>query len=657
MKKIYFILFTTVYFISNAAIAVDTSKLSADDPVCSEEVQMAVKYSASLAGNFIPYGIPGFIASGISGRCPSAMDLMSERIDQIDNRLDKVDISLTRLDARMDILQDKMNEAQERLDNLEFDILQVQNYTDSALVKTYIDNYVANLKKFDFYVSSYRTILQHKYSSFRDYSEHSVGEDGKVRGFKKLYNENGNFTKMMKSSAELVKLLYDIMPIRPNGERTILYLEELCRHTDSIPNDIVAQKSYCNRTIDDIMMNVAFRSMEARLILSDYIDTVKAAYDSHNIDDKWLETGTGKDLAFFNNDTTKKLKDSAEAAALITNKYLVEVRQTFVGTDNAKMFPLYDEFPKDKYDMIAQICKDDKGVPGIVEWWKTISAPDKEPYVIVNCPSNKDKTLMAQSKVYYTKITKLNNILGVLVDANATSLSTDNYYENGPSRPAKTYAVYVGGDTVGSNPPLSRIMFNLKSNVPLEINSVNATTFANGKAGAIFNPDRKPDIPDLTFVPTGQYYPINPVFNITHDSSLQGGEFVNFADMSNSKITQRILEPNINADNTVSNTVFKSEVYVPFSNLSELTFIYFSSIIYLSFKDSNNLTHVFGLKYNPASLFAPYSALRMSGSAKLSLVCLDEKDCSIVPELTIKWRDGHTVTLSNSYLGISINVK
>lgn len=653
MRKIFFILMVFTCCESNAENTNNLPRLGSDDPFCSPEVQGVISYTTSVTNNFIPYGLASVIGETAAFICPS----------QVEQRLNK-------LDARIDILEDRVNKLEDRMEEAEFDISKLTNYVNSQMVMEYIKDYIKEAGNFDAYIQSYRIILlKNKYTSFRDFSDHAVDKNGNG-GFKNLYEDStSNFGAMMKSSAALVKQLQDIMPLRPNADRLMEYLNTLCRNVKSDePGDVVELRTFCNRVIYDIVTIVNIRSQEAKLVLLDYIDTVNAAYNSGNIDDEWFNLG-GKDLVHFNNSQIK-LKDATEVAKQITDKYSADIRKIFIGditnttNPNGKMFPLYDGLAN--YELIKKACLASGANPGsrqdaedhtsILEWYPS-GANGSLPYVMTNCPMktalsaadirNGDPYIeYVKSKYYLTESSSINNILGVLVPANATKLNSASV------RLVGLYLLANPQDTIQHE-----FKFTIRSNLPLHKNSTTATNSFNKEMQyvpaylSVVPPDERYKTSQIPVYAWYEHYTDMGKNNPGKDYPAANGPppdssgNVGLVTMS----TQVDLSPYLYYNSSITNVAHKLEQ----DGGTWSVFGLYDEVVYFSFK-RDGITYPFGFRITNRIVRDKHTLLFVDNKLTnlaiedVNLQCLDKNQCSAVDN-KITWKDGTHISMEASH--------
>jgi|GEM_PF-5010232 len=621
MKKIFVLLISIVSFNSISA------SLPASDPACSHEYQSAIGYYSS-AIDIPTLGLSSIIPLIANDMCPD----VSERLDNIDARLSDIDGKLTKLSNSIDSVASG-------LENLGNNLEEFQKEVYSELVERDRLKYEENLEDFDSYVRDYRLLYAPangmNLGSIKNYFMKAHDAVGNKLGFTKVYDQNDKISDKISNTAKFIDLLRHMVVIPKRNESPVLmrYLDRLCGNAENIQGDIVRQRQGCNSIVAGILYDIDIRAMEAQVILLDEIDTVNLAIENGNINPKWLETEKGKTLGLFNNQVP--WLEAPKEAIAVTNKYRDDVTKLFVGNTPASgLFPEYKGFPQDKYDMIKRVCSDPKtNLPRIIRWYTHFPA-SKEPFVITECLGNvNDPTSVVRSKVYYNRATRLDNILGVLVNHDArrlTQASRDSFKL--PISP-NCYNCFVAYPGVRDASGLYNVKFMLNSNVPLEINSVIATTKGNGEKGAT-----QINQPDMSFVQAGKYDGIRPAY--TFKSKIDGQlKLINLADANASyydNTVSKFLYPRENRDGSMSKTSFLSNVYNSSIRLEGTYYPSLFTTVYLSFKAEgfkfengifvveNDISYVFGL-----AIFNGNGGLNEGAGSyeNLALVCLDSSEC------------------------------
>ncbi|MCC2626138.1 MAG: hypothetical protein K0R14_2011 [Burkholderiales bacterium] len=615
MKPVFLFLSAILSFYASAAT------LSENDPVCSREYQSAVTYYSYLID--IPtLGLSGILAPIHKDMCPD----IAERVDQIDNHLNNIE-------GKLEKISDNLTQIQVSLKNHGYDMLSFQSEIYDTQVQEYLEKYQHNLDKFNRYVSDYRLIYAPK-SSLKDYSISAHDDKGNKLGFVHLYGDDFKFADKISGTREFINLLKDIIIIPKSGDTPVImtYLNKLCRNTKDIDGDVIERRNKCNTLITGIIADISSAVGSTEAILGDEIDTVVLAQNNKNITDAWLGSATGRTLGLFNGD----IRWGAARSKLypITQGYLDAIKNLFMGPSSSKMFPLFEGFPADKYDMINRVCSNPKThLPGIIKWYPNPRYP-AEPFVITECLSNqKDPNSKVRSLVYYKKITKLDNILGVLInhDAKKSTWSRLNISNPLNTTIAGCYECFLAYPGIKDALGQTLAKFRLNSNTPLEINSVTVTTKTSGQNLTQAN------VPDVSFVQSGQYYAVSPAYS--YKPATGNREiFVNQTNVkSNTVMTSTLLHPVLNTNNSLSKTSFYSEVYNnSFSINGTIYYPNLSATIYLSFKAEGfqpkgdyyiidkDTTYVFGINIFNANggqigNFGQYE--------NLALVCFDTFKC------------------------------
>ncbi|MCE3269571.1 MAG: hypothetical protein K0R49_1825, partial [Burkholderiales bacterium] len=501
---------------------------------------------------------------------------------------------------------------------MKLDMSAIRQEMYAGFTKGYLDTYNARLKTFDDYVKQYDHI-RGTYSSLKEYSKGN---------FPALYEKSNLFEDALASSDVLVNNLTAIMPIDADAKSLMTYLGNMCGRTEDgkggyIINiasmgdvDVVAKRMKCNLIIKDLMMNIAYRTLQTRVILLDYIATVLAARSAPNLADDKFFNENYPDLITYNASSSLNLKyadptlsfesqPSAKEVVKITNEYLRTIRNIFVGdtpqaedmfnlsqnAKNNKMFPLFEGFDTERLKSISSVCIDPRAnSAGIVEWWPNKLEKDQNnklyhhPYIVTNCPTG-DNNDIAKGKTYYNDATKWNNILGVLVDAD---VKVDNHHS--------IYNASFIPEIVNFNSSkLLNTKFSLTSNVPLQINSMTALTLDNGGANTA-----NLKLPNKNFVQANQYKPINPAYIFSGD---KGPSYINLTDIN---------------------------------------------------------SHVFGLSFFMYGFINTTDGNILTGGSSITLRCLDPKEClANISSPKITWNNGSSITMSQngSLVSITANTK
>ncbi|MCC2624846.1 MAG: hypothetical protein K0R14_719 [Burkholderiales bacterium] len=619
MKKIILILAATISFNSWADTASDVT-----DVACSEEVKGFADFGIDMVAEGFAEELPFFgpVAGLLAGSLKNAACP-----DTTEAKLEAMDKKIEGLSKRMDAMDEKINEIAVGMKNMGFDI---QNELSADITEVYYNMYMNNQKTFNSYVKAYENLLVYTkpdgtrvvYSSLKELVQNYPG------GFRALWNKSPLFQTALTSTADLVKMMTDIMPVDTNAPSIMKELNAMCRDETKMSDDVdvVTQRVKCNSMILDISLKTDAYALKTRGILTDYIETILAA-TAPNAPGGAINLADYPDLQSFNDDSSipyvdpkldKDHQPSGAALLKVTNDYIASVKAVFVGktNKNENMFMLYQGLPPELVQNVANVCKDPiSKEPGISHWYPNFVSGDPG-YIITTCPTRallpaagqKNVIPTADTKIYYSTIGKWNNILGALVDANGNQSKLDN--SGGGYDIVSIGAPHeISGSIDNTSAPwLFEYKATMTSNVPLDINSMVGTTIDNANKITVQN--------NMTFIQSGQYASIYPAFFV------DGSDPIAYAPANLINKPQQILAPHVNTDGTRSSTVFDTDVFVPRSQVDKdgnrtPSYIY-ENTIYMSFKDDSGITHPFGLIVETEGY----------GLAVMP-VCFDDKDCMV----------------------------
>jgi hypothetical protein len=613
MKKIILILAATFSFNSWADTASDATAVA-----CSEEVKEVADFGIGVVAEGFGEALPFFgpVADLLvhSFRLAACPDTTEAKLEQMDKQIEG-------LSKRIDAMEEKINEIAVGLKNMGFDI---QDELAENITEIYYNMYMNSQSTFNSYVKEYDNLLVYvapdgkrtTYTSLKEYVQNYPG------GFKALWKKSINFQTALTSTADLIKMMTDIMPINTNAPSIMKELNTMCRNETEMADDIdvVSQRVTCNAMILDISLRADAYAMKTRGILTDYIETVLAA-TAPNAPGGAINLADYPDLQSFNADASipyvdpkldKDHQPSGAALLKVTNDYIASIRNIFVGktNKNENMFMLYQGLSPEVVTNVAHVCSDPVSkAPGISHWYPNFVSGNPG-YIITTCSTraplpatgsgNQDVVPTADAKIYYNSVSQFNNMLGALVDAhgNPSKLDAQNGYNTIP----------FGVGTGAPNPSFGEYKSTMTSNVPLNINSMMGTTIDS--TNKVMAPN------DMTFIQAGQYSPIYPAFFV------DGSNPIAYAPASLINKPQQILAPHINANGVKSDTVFDTDMFLnqpqmdQYGNYSPS--YKYDTTIYLSFKDDSGITHPFGLMFeaeNSGFIVTP--------------VCFDDKDCQV----------------------------